>query len=211
MDPRPLSPVSTLLGLLALLALCAGCGGGGGGGGPAGGPHEVAFQAPTSIDLSLLPTETLVLDANRDGIADVAVIGTGPTPGAPSRLEVRLGRRGGGLDPTPVFSTNLVSNAIPVSMVPHGSVADSDGDGDDDILVTFEPSATESIDVVCSYLSRGDGQFDFGTHFRVPGMFFHGPVVFAQVVTSDANSMDDIAVVHAPTAAGVWRLGQYVR
>lgn len=195
---------------LVTCALAA-CGGGNDGGAPPGGPHAVAFEAPVARALGLIPSVTLTLDANDDGVADVAVFGLSLAPGGASRVEVYLGVRGQGLAATPSYSDVLYPGPA-VTLRPHAAVMDVQGDGVDDLIFTMVPTATESINPVAALLSRGDGTFTRSTLFDPSTPVFRGPTEDAIPLRADLNDLDDICVLFAPVGtSGVWRMALQLR
>jgi hypothetical protein len=186
----------------------------GGGDGPApapSGPHAVAFEPPQPITLGLIPIVSRVLDANVDGVDDLAVCGLSLALGGTSRVEVYLGVRGQGLVAPPSFAADLVPGPD-VTMRPRAAVMDVQGDGAEDLIFTFVPEPGRSLNPVFVLLSQRNGTFTLGQVHDPSSPLFHGPTEDAIPLLADANSQDDLCILFAPiTTGGAWRLGLFRR
>jgi len=145
-----------------------------------------SFQSvnPVKILIGKGGKALVVRDFNNDGIPDIAVLNAGAI--LPNTFTISIL-----LDGTSVTSTGKVIgtgifrslpafpitcppqvNGIPVDCTPQDiKAADFDGDGFNDLAVSFSTAAVDNTSVtagfVSAYAGRGDGSFDFGTQVLV--------------------------------------------
>ena len=127
-------------------------------------------------------------DFNHDGKPDLAVVGSGDTPGSPGKVDILLGNGDGAFQQPNHFAAPVGAFAL-VS-------GDFNGDGKLDLAVLSSQAGAAVPDSVLILLGQGDGTFIAGATYAV------GPVA-GSIVAGDFNGdgKPDLIVANAGTNA----------